>query len=169
MANPWHNYSVGLNMDLRLEFLADYPEHLPQLARWHHEAFARLNPNASVEGRIEKLRSLMGRRAVPTTVVALDDHTLVGSASLVEHDMPGREDLSPWIAAVYVRRAYRRQGVGTLLVRHLESIARDLGIGRLYLFTPDMKPFYETLGWAVLEEVLFRGWPTTIMEKELTG
>lgn len=75
--------------------------------------------------------------------------------------MSGREDLSPWVAAVYVRPAYRRQGVGTKLMRHLESIARDVGVCRLYLFTPDMTPFYETLGWTVLEEAEFRGRPTS--------
>lgn len=157
------------NMNLRLEFLADHPEHLQQLAVWHHEAFARLNPNASVEQRVEYLKSRMGRRSVPTTVIALLEETLIGSASLVEHDMPGREDLSPWVAAVYVRPDYRRQGVGTRLMRHLEALAKDLGIERLYLFTPDMRPFYETLGWVVLEEAVYRGRPTTIMEKEMSS
>ena len=156
-------------MNLRLAFLADYPEHVQQLAVWHHEAFAGLNPNASVAQRVEYLKSRMGRRSVPTTVIALLEDTLVGSASLVEHDMPGRQDLSPWVASVYVRQGYRRQAIGTRLMQHVEAIARSLGFERLYLFTPDMRPFYETLGWVVLEEAVYRGRPTTIMEKDVTG
>lgn len=154
-------------MKVELGFLADYPEYVQQLAVWHHEAFARLNPSASIEQRVEKLRSRMGRRGVPTTVVALLDGALVGSASLVEQDMDGREEFSPWIASVYVRPELRRRGVGTQLMRHVEAIARDLGIDCLYLFTPNMWPFYETLGWAVLEEAVYRGRPTTIMVKAI--
>ena len=156
-------------MNVQLEFLADHPEYLQRLATWHHEAFATLNPDASVEQRVEWLTSRMGRRAVPTTVVAAVDNVLVGSASLVEHDLPGREDLSPWIAAVYVRPEVRRQGVGTRLVQQVETIARELSFARLYLFTPDMRPFYETLGWVVREKAVYRGRPTTIMEKEMNS
>ena len=154
-------------MNLRFKFLADHPKYVQQPATWHHDAFARLNPNASVAQRVEYLNSRMGRRSVPTTVIALLEEILIGSASLVEHDMPGREDLSPWIASVYVRPEYRRKGVGTRLMQHVEAIARDLGIERLYLFTPDMRPFYETLGWVVLEEAVYRGRPTTIMTKKI--
>jgi len=157
--------ALGPDMNLRFEFLVDHPEQLPQVATWHHEAFARRNPNASVEKRLQKLMSRPGRRSVPTTVIALVDDTLVGSASLVQYDMVGREDLSPWIASVYVRPEWRRQGIGTRLMQRVESIAWDLGISRLSLFTPDVKSFHETLGWVVLEETVYRGRRTTIMEK----
>ena len=65
-------------MDLRLEFLEDYTGHVQQLVRWHHEASAHLNPNMSVERRIQWLASRSGREGVATTVVALDDDTLLG-------------------------------------------------------------------------------------------
>jgi predicted N-acetyltransferase YhbS len=154
-------------MNIRLAFLADYPEQLPLLAQWHHEAFASLNPNASVEQRVEKLKSRLGRGPIPTTVIALMEETRVGSGSLVEYDMVGRENLSPWIASVYVRPKYHRQGIGSQLMQHLESMARELGTGRLYLFTPDMKPFYETIGWVVLEQAEYRGRKAIIMAKNL--
>jgi len=156
-------------MELRIEYLADHPEHLPLLAAWHHEHFSAYNPDASLEGRIHKLESRSRKGTIPTTVVALLAGKLVGSASLVEHDMESRQGLSPWISTVYVHPDYRRRGIGTRLVRHLEEEAKRLGFERLYLFTPDMRSFYETFGWTVLEETQHRGRPTTIMEKQLTG
>jgi N-acetylglutamate synthase-like GNAT family acetyltransferase len=156
-------------MELRIEYLADHPEHLPRLAVWHHEYFSVYNPVASLEGRIRKLESRSRKGAIPTTVVALLADKLVGSASLIEHDMESRQDLSPWISTVYVHPDYRRRGIGTRLVKHLEGVAERLGFERLYLFTPDMRPFYETFGWSVLEETQHRGRPTTIMEKRLAA
>ena len=109
----------------------------------------------------------MGRASIPTTVIALVNDEMVGSACLVESDMPSRRDLSPWVGSVYVRPEYRRHGIGTQLMQYIENIARKLGIERLYLFTPNMSPFYETIGWVVLEYAQHRGRPTTIMEKKL--
>jgi len=156
-------------MELRIEYLADYPEHILVLAEWHHEQFAAFNPQESVEQRISKLKSRSRRRGIPTTVVALLGDTLVGSASLLKHDMDSRQDLSPWIASVYVHPDYRRRGIGTRLVQHLEGEAKRLGVERLYLFTPDMRPFYEASGWSVLEDSEYRGHLTRIMEKQLAG
>jgi len=156
-------------MELRIEYLADYPEHISVLAEWHHEQFAAFNPQESVEQRISKLKSRSRRREIPTTVVALLGDTLVGSASLLEHDMESRQDLSPWIASVYVHPDYRRRGIGTRLVQYLEGEAKRLDVEWLYLFTPDMRPFYEAIGWSVLEDAEYRGHLTTIMEKQLAG
>ena len=39
-------------MELRIEYLADYPEHISVLAEWHHEQFAAFNPQESVEPQI---------------------------------------------------------------------------------------------------------------------
>jgi N-acetylglutamate synthase-like GNAT family acetyltransferase len=154
-------------MELRIEYLADHLELLSTLAQWHHEFFSAYNPGASLEGRIRKLESGSLKGSIPTTVVALLADKLVGSASLVERDMESRQGLSPWISTVYVHPDYRRRGIGARLVRYLEGDAKRLGFERLYLFTPDMRPFYETFGWTVLEETQHRGRPTTIMEKQL--
>jgi N-acetylglutamate synthase-like GNAT family acetyltransferase len=79
--------------------------------------------------------------------------------------MDTRPDLSPWLAAVYVAPAYRKQGIGSALVKAVESTAQQIQIARLYLFTPDQEHFYARLGWSVLERVEYRYQTVVVMDK----
>jgi len=57
-------------------------------------------------------------------------------------------------------------GIGSRLVKEMEEKGQELGIGRLYLYTP-AEHFYAALGWQVLERSVFRGHPDALMVREL--
>jgi hypothetical protein len=99
---------------MRIEYLADHPGFILPLARWHHEQWAYLRPDDSVEARVARLRAACGRGEVPTAFVAFSDAILLGSAMLVAHDMETRMELTPWLAGVFVGPDYRRR----VSVRH---------------------------------------------------
>jgi GNAT superfamily N-acetyltransferase len=98
-------------------------------------------------------------------VVALEDGVLLGSAMLIASDMDTRLDLTPWLAGVYVVDAARGRGTGSALVRRVETEAAALGVGRLYLYTPDAMGFYARLGWSVEERCSYLGQDVAIMSK----
>jgi N-acetylglutamate synthase-like GNAT family acetyltransferase len=150
-------------MDYAIEYLADRPEFLPVLAGWHHGEWGRLHPGDTVEKRAERMKTHLGKEQVPTTFVALAGGQPVGSASLVDYDMEGREDLTPWLASVYIAPEYRRRGVGSALVERVVEEARILGIETLYLFTWDQEQLYARLGWSVLERTEYKGERIVIM------
>ncbi|MCP4230028.1 MAG: GNAT family N-acetyltransferase [bacterium] len=153
---------------MRIEYLADYPQHLRQLAEWHHTEWSKYNPGDTVEKRVERMQAHLGKRQVPTTFVALDGGVLMGSACILEQDMhEGRLDLTPWLASVYVSPDFRKRGVGSALVARVEEEARALGVETLYLYTPDRESLYARLGWAVLERREYMGDAVVIMEKGL--
>jgi len=154
-------------MDYVIEYLADRPEFLPVLAGWHHGEWGRLHPGDTAEKRAERMKAHLGKKQVPTTFVALADGRSVGSASLVDYDMEGREDLTPWLASVYVIPEYRRRGIGSALVERVVEEARTLGIETLYLFTWDQERLYARLGWAVLERTEYKGERIVIMSIKL--
>jgi predicted N-acetyltransferase YhbS len=145
-----------------IEYLADCPEHIPVLAAWHYAQWRYLDVGVSVAQRAAALRE-HGRDTVPMTLIALSGDTLLGSASLIAHDMDTRMDLSPWLASVYVDPPYRERGIGSTLVGEIVGRAARLGFPALYLFTPDRAPFYERLGWHVLEHTTYRGYAQTVM------
>ncbi|MFN2129375.1 MAG: GNAT family N-acetyltransferase [Anaerolineae bacterium] len=151
---------------VRIEYLADYPEHIPVLAQWHYAQWAYLDVGVSAAQRAAVLRK-HGRDTVPMTLVALSGDTLLGSASLIQHDMDTRMDLSPWLASVYVDPPYRERGIGSALVEAIVDRAERLGFSALYLFTPDRAPFYERLGWHILEHTIYRGYAQTVMALSL--
>jgi len=147
---------------MRIINLADVPEYLETLAKWHHQQWQALNPGQTLEQRIQKMQGYLGDDFIPSTYVASDGR-LLGSAAIVACDLDSRADLSPWLASVYVDRGYRRQGIGSRLVRHVVEQARQHGVRRLYLFTPDQVTFYQQLDWQVLEPAEFHNHQVTIV------
>lgn len=99
---------------------------------------------------------------IPSTFIAKENN-LMGSASIIEQDMDTRPELTPWLASVFVAPEYRNNGVGSSLVKHIMQTAKQAGIEKLYLFTPDRETFYEKLGWQVLSREIYRGHSVTVM------
>ena len=61
-----------------------------------------LRPEDFLEARTKRLRQRCGTGGVPSAFVAFDGPDLFGSAALVQHDLPDRTNLEPWLAGVYV-------------------------------------------------------------------
>lgn len=160
MAEPG---SLTTRCHVKIEYLSDRPEFLSTLAQWHYEEWSALRPGDSVEARIVRLRGWSGRGGIPLTVIALSDNELLGSASLIEHDMDDRPELTPWLAGVFVAPEHRRKGTGTTLVRRVMDEARALQVSKLYLHTADSTAFYGSLGWSLAEETCYRGKEVSIM------
>jgi len=154
-----------------IELLADHVDLLPLLAEWHFREWSHLTPGETLADTVHRLRDAARRGGVPSTFVALADDELIGSASLVAHDMEIRMDLSPWLAGVYVAPAHRRRGIGSLLVRRVVQEAHDLGVPRAFLYTtgPENERFYAGLGWSVRERAEYRGKLRVIMQIDVAG
>ena len=152
--------------DYRIESLVDYLQYVPILASWHQAQWSYLDVGKTVAQRAAALRRHR-RDAVPMTVIALSGDTLLGSSSLIAHDMDTRMDLSPWLASVCVAPSYRRQGIGSALVGEIVAHATQMGFPALYLFTPDRARFYRRLGWHVLEHLRYRGYEQVLMSISL--
>lgn len=132
---------------MRIEYLADHPELVETLARWHYDEWRDLIPEWSYERTRSELASHDARAAIPTTLLALDEAAPIGSASLVTEDLPEHRFLTPWVASVFVAPAWRGRGVGSALVRRAVDVAGDLGVSKVYLATPGQAAFYRKLGW----------------------
>ena len=152
---------------MEIVYLADHLEFLPMVAHWHHQEWAYLRAGDTLEARMERLRNECGHSEIPTTVVAIDDGAVLGSAMLIEHDMDSRLDLSPWLASVFVAPERRRQGIGAALVRRIIEEARVLGERRLYLYTSDAEEFYARKGWRLIERTPYKGKDVSVMSYDL--
>lgn len=148
---------------MRVESIADHLNLVDTIARWHWEKWGHLDPGGSLQSWTEGLRQRTNQNSIPTTYVALQEDELLGSATLVEHDMSTRLDLTPWLAGVYIKPQYRGQGVGSALVRHSVGKAADMGVKRLYLYTSSARDFYAKLGWHDVADDYYEGQPVTIM------
>ena len=149
---------------MQISNLKDKPHHLTTLARWHHAEWSYLNPQRSFDERVAEMREDLEGKLIPTTFIAEDEQgNLLGSASLLAQDMSSHPELTPWLASVYVDASQRGKGIGSTLVRQVMQHARDNGIARLYLYTPDQEQLYARLGWQLLSREPYNGTPVTIM------
>jgi len=150
-------------MSLRYAWLSDVPEHAQQLSEWHVAEWSPLIPGFNVPAMLQEFATHDGGLKIPTTLVALEDGSLLGSISLLENDHDDIRAYSPWLASLYVREDQRGRGLGIALVRRCEDMARRLGIGRLYLYTAGQERFYRKLGWEDVATVSLRGLCATVM------
>jgi N-acetylglutamate synthase-like GNAT family acetyltransferase len=120
-----------------------------------------------LESRVERMQRFLKGAAMPAMYICVEGKHLVGTAALVESDMDSHPELSPWLASVYVNPDYRKRGLGSALVKHVVSQARNHGFSPLYLFTPDQARFYQNLGWQFMAQESYRGGEATLMKIEM--
>lgn len=154
---------------MRIEYLADHEQLVPALAQLHYAEWSHMRPGETLEARTARLRSYLGRRQIPTVVVALDDGKLLGSVSLVATDLDTHPHLSPWLASIYVIENQRRSGIGSALVSRIIEEARGTGMPKLYLFTASAEPFFSRLGWSRIENAVQHETPVTVMSYDIAA
>jgi GNAT superfamily N-acetyltransferase len=143
------------------------PEFMPQLADWQDREWRHLYRVWDRETALREFRSEPRDGQLPQTLVAMAGDRLVGSVSLVFNDLPGREDLNPWVASFFVIASERGRGVGGRLLVAAEEVLRTQRIRQAYLFTETARLFFEKHGWTVHEPADANGHPILIMTKQL--
>jgi N-acetylglutamate synthase-like GNAT family acetyltransferase len=152
---------------IKIEHLGEHRAAIPGIVSWLHAQWGHLTPEVSPSKLVEIYENRLTPHQIPEAFVALCDGEIVGTASLVNHDMSTRMDLFPWLAAVYIKTEHRGQGIGSKLVQALMAEAKLLELEMFYLFTPDQAAFYARLGWQVIEETEYRGEQVTVMVYEI--
>ncbi len=71
---------------------------------------------------------------------------IIGGYGLITNDFISRQDLFPWLCALYIEENYRGKQLGSILLEHGRSEAAKLGYRKLYLGT-DHDGYYEKYGW----------------------
>ncbi len=154
---------------MEIKFLKEQPDCIVQIAQWYYAEWKDIYAASGMS--FEDVKAAVAERTntdvIPLAIVAVDDRRIVGTGFLKTYDMDTRIELTPWLAGIYVEPTQRRRGVGTMIVSSLEGIAKNLGIRRLYLYTPRSGIFYTRLGWAEYEITTYKGQQVTIMEKQL--
>lgn len=142
--------------------LADHPEDLPLLSAWFFSEWNTFDGRS--RDQIEtQLRQNLSRDSIPITFIARYGAQLIGTVSLDLSDLPGFDQLSPWLASLFVAPDFRGAGIGRALILHLLGFARAKRIPTLYLWTPGSTRLYERCGWRAFETTTYGGQPVTLM------
>ena len=149
---------------LRLLALRERPDLIPLLAGLHLPQWQAAHPGWTQADWEQEFQRHLGD--FPCTLLALGTNDeLLGSASLVEDDMNGATDYTPWLANVLVLPAARGSGVGGKLISAIEEKAATLKFPMLHLFTEDQQTLYQRRDWKELRLMEFEGKNVSLMRK----
>lgn len=155
---------------MNLKPLHENPEYIPELAKWFQAQWGYLHPGRQLQQVIDELSIAPGAHGLPYTYILLEGREIVGTASLIDQDMPDwldAQDLMPWLASVYVREDKRQQGYGEQLVTAVEKLAQQLSFKQIFLFSPDKANWYQKLAWSIITQTKYHGDFVTVMRKSL--
>ncbi|MEZ3500589.1 GNAT family N-acetyltransferase [Pantoea sp. KPR_PJ] len=131
--------------------LHEAPQHAEQIIDWLWRAFDAENSRDFMASVVNS--SLLGA-AFPVTFVAIDDAgRAVGTAGFWRCDLISRQDLFPWLAALYVDECARGSGLSMALQQHVIDYAQQRGHRQLWLWST-FGDYYERFGWTPAGEAL---------------
>jgi GNAT superfamily N-acetyltransferase len=142
-------------------------QHTGTVARWLYDEWGQHLPDGSISKAEKALSSPPDANGLPVSFLAVDDDEPVGIARLVVDDMETRQNLSPWLASVFVPLQFRGRGIGSRLCERVIEEARRLDFPYIYLFTPDRESFYAQQDWCIFDRTVYRGKDIVIMKKNL--
>jgi GNAT superfamily N-acetyltransferase len=148
--------------ELKTDFLFNHPELTGLLAEWHHREWGKIR-GEEIADSVALLEMSKSPDQLPLIIIAFENGKPVGMVRLIEHDIPTRKDLTPWLAALYVPPVERNKGVGSFLVVSAVAQARRLGYKKIFLFTSDKIALYAGLGWRLSEIFPHRNHVVAIM------
>ena len=89
---------------------------------------------------------LTTKSALPRWYLLLKNTGIIGGYGLIVNDFISRQDLWPWLCAVFIEEKERGNSFGSQLLAHGRYEAAALGFSTVYL-TTDLVGFYEKYGW----------------------
>ncbi len=145
---------------------AERPDLIDTAAEWIWSAFWRPHGYA-----LKDIRAMVAASDAtigpPQCLVLLVDDEPVGTAGLIRSDLPSRPELTPWLAAVYVRPELRGRGYARDLIATVELAAMRAGYDHLWLCTFGADGLYAKAGWRTVERIQLHDLPAVLMRRDL--
>lgn len=137
--------------EVKILNLADGTEYMETVSRWLWLEWAKAD-GYTQEEIVYRTRYASQRDTIPQMLVAVYQDKPVGVVSLWLNDLKTRQDLSPWMATLYVEPEYRNLRIGQKLqIASIEAVRALRRYDCLYLITK-LNGYYEKLGWKFVED-----------------
>ena len=152
---------------MKIVRIAEQPDLVPMVARWLWDEW-HLDAGDTFESVRDAVAESVSSSGPPQTFVLVVDDQPVGTASLIDHDLDERPDLTPWLAGVFVIPEARGRGYVVHLIQAVEAACRSAGVGTLWLHTANAERVYARAGWHTVEVIERQGRrPVTLMRRDL--
>ncbi len=134
--------TAGMAEKYRKEIARLYFENVRSNAFYEHYTY---------DEAYKKMDDLIGHLSDNTAFVygAFDDEELVAFIWAYVH--PFREETRMYVSEIRVKEVYRKQGIGSQLLKQVENKAKEMGLGAIYLHAEashaEAVKFYKATGF----------------------
>ncbi len=155
--------------------LSEKPKFADVCAAWSFGEWGSQIADRTLEQNLVRYRGTASQTdKLPLTWVIIVNDRPAGMISLKDNDHPDHNDLSPWLASLYIHPEYRGRGFAAKLIEHVENFAKtELKIQHLYLFTHTANELYKKQGWIEVKNIRdpsgMRPEGDTLFKKELVN
>lgn len=152
------------NPTMDFVLLAERPDQLETVARWHHEAWGR-PAGVGFDATLEKVRVCAGRDPLPSMILGLSgEGSVVGTVTLSRWELDIDPSFEFWLGGLYVDEARRGDGIGRALVSEGIRRAGALELSILHLQTEELGGgLYRKVGFRPVEVRHLDGYRALIM------
>ncbi len=159
----------------RVEALANHPDWLELVARWHHAECLRQGLDSRYPRRLHRLRDhTLGGASVPQTWLAFSpaQKSPIGCISLVSYQLNTKAgtpsaDVPLWLSNLYVEPSFRCQGVGGALIAQVMRFTQSLGHTALWLIAQEHTDYYAKRGWQTMRRASIAKQWVDVMKRDL--
>ena len=95
--------------------------------------------------------SLTSSNPLPRFYVMMEGERIIGGFGLITNDFVSRQDLFPYLCALYIEEDKRGDALGAVLLEHGKQESRKFGFDKLYLCTSH-NGYYEKYNWRHIGE-----------------
>ncbi len=93
---------------------------------------------------------------LPFSFIAMWNDIPAGMISIKEADLANRNDLTPWLSALFVAPEFRKKNIGSSLIDTVLAAGKRIGYKRIFLFIDnrnmnELEDFYLKRGWIFLD------------------
>ena len=152
--------------EVKIEYLDDHRDMIHTLdTHFQTEWSEHYGPDGPGDA-LSDLKSFCNKAVLPIGLIAIYDHAFCGSVSL-RPSSGSHHHLGPWVAALYVVEEMRRQGIGTQLVKEVESLSENLGYTEIYARSSSAIHFFINNHWEPFDSVILGGEHMTLFKKTI--
>ena len=151
---------------IRIGCLADHQDCIPEMTTAFIEAWPEHYGPRGRGAAGADILSFCHQNRPPIGLVALSGARFCGSAAL-RASTESHAHLGPWLTALLVVPEFRRQGIGSRLIRAVEKLADALGYAGLYARTGTAVALFDRLEWTSFDTVSSGDQRLTVFRRDI--
>ena len=157
--------------NINFALLSDYPEVLPQVAKWYFAEWNCRREGETVKKSAVRLQKYLESNDLPSILLALKEKKPIGVAQLKYFELRcAYPDFEHWLGGVYVIPSERGRGLASKLVQEIERLAARCSVKTLYLQTEALDGgLYAKLGWLPVEQYQGENQPLVLIMKRIVA